>query len=218
MRWFLILLALLPFGASAVPDEILASYLSRHELCVKDARIRADSKSEFQDLKEQCKIDYLENVGGKKDSDVDISVSSSQRKDWINFIDSLRNLPEFKLESKRVYLKSVNRASLGGYYFSLRNGKLVLWKNGMMIDDYSAIPIKDALRNSRFEDNRIIISGMDSDVYYYAYKEGRTYRFETAYGSTLSVNAALFLANSAVIIYNGVPIGIITRKVAKETD
>lgn len=218
MRWFLIILALVSFRANAVPDEILVGYLNRHELCVKDARIRANSQEEFKELKTMCKIEYLEKVGGSIDSDRDISIKSSQRKDWLNFIESTKSLPEFRIDSKRVYLKRVNRATLGGYYFSRKHGRLILWKDGMQIDNYSAIPIRDALRNSRFENDRIIISGMDADVLYYAYKDGRVYRFETEFGSTLSANAALFLASSAVIIYNDVPIGIITRNVAKETD
>ena len=82
--------------------------------------------------------------------------------------------------------------------------------------EYNAIPIKPALRNARYEQGKIIISGLDSDMYYYAIRNGRSYNFETEYGSNLSANAALFLADSAAIMYNDIPIGILTRKIAKE--
>lgn len=216
MRWFLLLLALVPFGANAVPDEILASYLIRHELCVKDARIRADSKQEYYDLKEKCKNEYLLNVEGQENSQKDISKLSPEAKEWYKFIEQLDSLPRFQLSSTRVYFNVKYKASLNDFYFKRGDtGRLILFNNGMQVE-YTAIPIKPALHNARYEQGKIIISGLDSDMYYYAIRNGRSYNFETEYGSNLSANAALFLADSAAIMYNDIPIGILTRKIAKE--
>lgn len=216
MRWFLLILALASFRANAIPDEILASYLDRYELCIKDARIRSESQRDYNNLKLSCKASYMENVEGAKDSSKVIQDNSQATMAWVNFIKGLETLPEFTIENKRIYLSIRKRAVLNEFYFVKNpSGRLVLYRNGSLVN-HSAIPLKSAIVNARYEDHRLIISGMDSNVYYYVTKVGGTYRFHTAYGAELSVNAALFLAESSVVLYNDEPIGIISRTIAKE--
>lgn len=216
MRWFLLLLALVSFGANAIPDEILASYLDRYELCIKDARIRAETQGEYNSLRSICKINYMENVEGATDSSKNIQDTSKATLDWINYVRGLNSLPKFTISSKRIYFSIHKRATLDEFYM-VRNhaGKLVLYRNGLLVN-HSSIPIKDALVNAKYENHKIVISGMDSNVYYYVIRSEGSYRFHTAYGAELSAHAALFLAETAVIMYDDVPIGIISREIAKE--
>lgn len=220
MRWIILLLSVVMFKANAsLPTEILASYLERHEMCVKDARIRANNQKDFIAMKDQCRIDYMNMVDGVADSVTGKSDNSAAVTDWKRYVNFMSTLKEFKIEGRRHYLTVENRAVLGDFYITRNKGVgkgLLIWKGGLLVNDYKAIPLSDALMNARYVDGRIAILGLDSDVVYYATRQGNSFSFETGYGNQLGINASLFLADKAVLVYNDEPIGIITRKIARE--
>lgn len=221
MRWLLLGLVLLSFNAIAIPDEILTGYLERHEMCVKDARIRALDRQAFDKLKEQCRIDYIRMVDGGRLSETIQTDDSVPVRKWNRFVTSTRTLPEFEINSKRKYLFKINQAKLGDFYITRDKNypeRLILWKDGLLAEGYYAVPLTDTLYNARYVNGRIAILGLDSDIVYYSVRQGDAYRMETEYGHVLKLNAALFLANHALIVYDDVPIGTISRNVAKEID
>lgn len=221
MRWLLAGLLLLSFKAIAIPNEILTGYLERHEMCVKDARIRAPDRQAFDKLKEQCRIDYIKMVDGGTESIEKVQDDSVPVRKWNKFITSTRTLPEFEIKSHRNYLFRINKAILEDFYITRDKNypdRLLLWKNGLLVGDYHAIPVSNTLYNARYSNGRIAILGLDSDIIYYAVPDGSAYKMETEFGHVLKINAALFLANKALIVYDGVPIGTISRSVSKEID
>lgn len=221
MRWLLAGLLFVSVQSFAIPDEILTSYLERHEVCVKDASLRAPDREAFNKLKEQCRLDYLRMVDGGHYSEQVLNDDSAPVRKWTKFITATKKLPEFEIESKRNYLFKINRAKLGNFYITRDKNypeRFILWKDGRLASEYYSVPMSDTLYNARYVNGRIAVIGLDSDIVYYAVHQGDAYRMETEYGHVLKLNAALFLANNALIVYNDVPIGTISRNVAKEID
>ncbi|QHJ78865.1 MAG: hypothetical protein [Caudoviricetes sp.] len=216
MRWiYFLCFLIMSIDASAVPSEILTTYLKKHELCVKDARIRAQSKEDFYLLKNKCRTDYINMVDGVTGNIEGKRVDSIPVERWTKFINSLINLRDFRPVENRIYLKNEHRAMLDGFSVTRRNGKVVVWKDRMQIP-YYAIPLSTGLLNAVYKDDRLVISGLDSDILYYAYPSGDAYRVENSYGNALTLTGALFLAEKAIIVYDDEPIGIISRETMKE--
>lgn len=220
MRWILLGLILMSSYVRAIPDEILTGYLESHELCVKDAQIRASNHKAFENLKEICRQDYLKRVERDYKPLPKFTDRSVPVRMWTDFVDESQTFPRFRVESKRKYF-SDKRAVLGDFYITRDKrfpDRLVLWENGTMIQGYYAIPFTEMLYNAKYINGRIAITGLDSDVTYYAVRKGDIYRMETEFGHIIKMTAALYLADSALIVYDDQIIGIISRKVAEEID
>lgn len=222
MRWLILGLAMLSIQAYAVPKEILSGYLEQHEMCVKDAQIRSRDSETFKKLKEQCRTNYINSVDGTGyPSSTFKNDNSAPVRDWNKFVNDARKLPRFEIESRRNYVFSIKKARLGSLYITRDKNfpeRLVLWDRGMRVDNFYAIPYSDTLYNARYIDGRIAISGLDLDTIYYAVSMGTAYRMETEYGHVLKLNAALYLEKRAIVVYNDVPIGIISRNDVEEID
>lgn len=222
MRWILLGLALLSIKSFAIPNEILSGYLERHEMCIKDAQIRAQDSETFKKLKEQCRREYIKNVDGGDYSYSDFKNDNSPPvRDWNKFVSDARRLPSFEIESRRNYVFSIKRAKLGNLYITRDkhfSDRLVLWDKGVRVNNFYAIPYSNALYNARYIDGRIAVNGLDFKTCYYAVSVGSAYRMETEYGHVLKIGAALYLADKAIIVYNDVPVGIISRNMIEEID
>lgn len=210
-------LMFLSFNVYAIPDEILTGYLEHHEICVKDASIRAPNQNVFNEMKESCRQEYINRVEGGVNSREISQDQSIHVKLWDDFINDLKDVPEFRIEKTGFFSK---RAVLSDFYVTRdrrSKDRLLLWKNGSLISNYYALPFSEKLFNARYSSGRIAILGLDS-INYYAVKNGSVYRMETEYGQILKLSAAIYLENNAIIVYNDQVIGVISRNVIKEID
>lgn len=220
MRWILAGLLLVSLPVFAVPDEILSGYLERYEMCVKDAMIRAPSSTSFEILKQNCKINYINMIERSPISHKIVNDNSIPVQKWKKFLADVKNLPEFTVKTERDYIFFKRKAVLKEFYIKRDPNyktRFVLWKNHRKVE-YKTIPMSEALNNAQYIDGKISVMGLDSNIPYYVVQKADSYYMKTEYGHSLTLEAAIYLADRVLIVYDNVPLGIVSKEVIEEID
>lgn len=218
--FLLLLLSFNSYSSESIPDEIITDILVRHEICVRDAKFNSLSVQEFSKIKDLCKNDYRSEMENNNKNDIikNSNIFVEDFPGWINFINTFKYLKNFEIQregnfyNRKVYLK------LGE--FEIRKGPentLMLFKDGVRTRDYCAFPYTNEIDSVKIVSKDLMMMRLyKNNLNMRIERTQKGFAVKTEYGIPIKLKSSLFLANSAILVYDGKPVGIVTNKEIKE--